>query len=227
MDCLQVRQRGVCRLALAGFLLLGMGATMRAGAQERAPLQPQDYQLQASDVIEITFPFSSEYNQTVTVQPDGRIALKEAPAVVASGQSLSDLQTRITAAYTGVLREPKVFLALKDFQKPSFYASGEVGRPGRYELRTSLSLLQAISEAGGILHERAKRSEVVIFRPAGNGTFEARVVDVKAMLDARTPMEGFAIHPGDVIYVPQNKFSKMSRFLPTANMGAYVTPGVF
>ncbi len=228
MDCLKAMQRAIGRVALGTLLLMfGFVGTGGAGAQARIPLQAKDYQLQVSDVIEMTFPFSPEYNQTATVQPDGKIALKEAPAVAASGQTLIELQERIASAYAGVLHEPKVFLALKDFQKPSFYASGEVGRPGRYELRTSLSLLQAVSEAGGILHERAKRTEVVVFRPAGSGMFEAHVIDVKAMLEARSPTEGFMIHPGDVIYVPQNKFSKISRFIPTANMGAYVTPGVF
>ncbi len=196
-----------------------------AGAQARTPLPQPPYQLQASDVVEITFPFSPEYNQTVTVQPDGEIALKEAPAVKASGQTLAALQERIAAVYVGTLREPKVSVTLKDFQRPSFYASGELGHPGRYELRSSVSLLQAIAEAGGLLHDRAKRTEVVIFRPTGNGMFEAQVIDVKAMLDARTPVEGVTVRAGDVIYVPQNKFSKVSRFIPSANMGAYLTPG--
>jgi polysaccharide export outer membrane protein len=191
----------------------------------RAPLTQQEYHLQLSDTLEITFPFSHEYDQVATVQPDGRIALKETSEVMARGCTLPELKADITAAYRGILHEPEISITLKDFQKPSYYASGEVGKPGRYELRADTSLLQAVAEAGGILHERAKRTEVVIFRPQADGSFEAKVINLKAMLKMRTPIEDYGIHPGDVIYVPQNTFSKFSRFIPNANMGAYLAPG--
>jgi hypothetical protein len=45
------------------------------------------------------------------------------------------------------------------------------------------------------------------------------------MLDAKGPEEDYAILPGDVIYVPQNRFSKIQRFLPTSSIGTYVGPG--
>jgi polysaccharide export outer membrane protein len=120
-----------------------------------------------------------------------------------------------------------VSVLLEDFLKPSFYASGEVGKPGRYEILSNITLMQAISEAGGLLNERASKKQIVVFRPQGNGTYEAKVINFKRMLNAKGPAEDYAVLPGDVVYVPQNRISKMQRYLPVPSVGTYVGPGAF
>jgi polysaccharide export outer membrane protein len=187
---------------------------------------PADYRLHLSDKVDIQMPFSPEYNETTTVQPDGRISLREAEPVKVLGKTLPETEVLIAAAYSGVLKNPVVSVLLKDFLKPSFYASGEVGRPGRYEILSDITLMQAISEAGGLLNERARKKEIVVFRPQGDGTYAPRVIDVKQMLNTKSPAEDFAILPGDVIYVPQNRMSKIQRYIPTPSIGTYLGPGV-
>jgi polysaccharide export outer membrane protein len=205
------------------MMALGLGPGSSDNDGQRTILV-RDYHLQPSDTIEISFPFSPEYNQTVAVQPDGRIALKEAAPVQALGATLAELSQRIRDAYQGVLRDPKVYTALKDYQKPSFYADGEVGHPGRYELRSDTTLMEALSEAGGWATDRARKSRVIVYRPQANGTYQVNVVDMKAEQKRTRPFEDYRILPGDVIFVPQNKFSKFSRFIPTANVGATAVP---
>ena len=78
-----------------------------------------------------------------------------------------------------------------------------------------------------MLNERAHKKEVVVFRPQGNGTYESRVIDVKKMLTAKGAAEDFALAPGDIIYVPQNKASKVQRYLPSTNVGGYIAPATF
>lgn len=180
----------------------------------------EDYRIQLSDVLELHLPFSPEYDETVTVQPDGFIRLKEAAPIRAAGLKVTELQAAITQAYTGTLKDPVVSISLKDFQKPAFFASGEVGHPGRYELRSDVTLLQAISEAGGLISERSSKKQVVIFHPQGNGMYESRIVDVASLLKSKS-MEDLPIRPGDIIYVPQNKMSKIARYLPTPSVGTY------
>ena len=169
-------------------------------------------------------PFAPQYNETTTVQPDGRISLREVEPVRVLGKTLPEAESLIADAYRGILNKPVVSVLLQDFQKPSFYASGEVGRPGRYEILSDITLIQALSEAGGLLNERARKKEIIVFRPQGNGTYESKVIDVKQMLEAKGPEEDYAILPGDVIYVPQNRMSKVQRYIPTANIGTYVGP---
>ncbi len=188
---------------------------------------PADYRFHRSDRIELQFPFSPEYNETVAVQPDGRINLREVDSIVVAGKSVTEVQSLIQQAYSGILKQPRVSILLKEFLAPSFYASGEVGHPGRYELHSDITLLQAISEAGGMINERASKKTVVVFRPQGNGTYEPRVIDMKKMLQAKGTQEDFSILPGDILYVPQNTFSKFSKFLPNATAGAYVSPTAF
>ena len=188
---------------------------------------PADYRLHLNDKVELQFPFSPEYNETIAVQPDGRISLREADPVQVAGRTVLEAQASIQHAYDGVLKEPRVSLTLREFLAPSFYASGEVGHPGRYELRSEITLLQALSEAGGMVNERARKKEIVIFRPHGNGTYESKVINIKTMLEAQGTREDYPILPGDIVYVPQNRASKIQKFLPNANMGAYLSPTSF
>jgi polysaccharide export outer membrane protein len=188
---------------------------------------PADYRLHLSDKLEIQMPFSAQYNETVTVQPDGRISLREVEPVRVLGKTLPEAEALIAEAYRGILNKPVVSVLLQDFLKPSFYATGEIGHPGRYEILTEITLIQALSEAGGLLNERASKKQIVVFRPQGNGTYESKVIDFKLMLEAKGPEEDYAILPGDVIYVPQNHMSKIQRYIPTANIGTYLGPGTF
>jgi polysaccharide biosynthesis/export protein len=223
------------------FLLLGLMSSIMPVAmvaQDRPALshssdgtaacdfgKTSEFTLRLSDVIDIKLPFAPDYNETVTVQPDGRIALREAAPVSVLGKTLHEAEAAIDAAYVGILKQPEVSIIPKDFQKPSFFASGEIGKPGRYDIRGNLTLLQAISEAGGMLNERARKKEVVILRPQCDGTYMSTVYNVKKMLAGKGPMEDY-VQPGDIIYVPQNRASKIQKYLPTSTIGAYLSPAI-
>jgi len=71
---------------------------------ERRPL----YRLRKSDVIEIKFTFSPEFDQTVTVQPDGFIALRAVENMFAEGRTLTELDDAVAKAYQSALRDPEV-----------------------------------------------------------------------------------------------------------------------
>src|SRR4029077_15005565 len=107
------------------------------------------YRLRKSDVVEIKFTFSPEFDQTVTVLPDGCLALKTVGALFAEGLSVSELKDLVREAYAATLRDPEVSVILKDFERPFFVAGGQVGRPGKYELRSPTTVAEAIAVAGG------------------------------------------------------------------------------
>jgi protein involved in polysaccharide export with SLBB domain len=186
---------------------------------ERHPL----YRLSKSDTVDVSFTFSPDFNQTLTVQPDGFVFLRGAGAVVAEGLTVPQLQRAIAVAYTGILREPEITLTLKDFEKPYFLASGEVGRPGKYELRGDLTVNEAVAMAGG-LTQQARHSQVVLFRRISSDVAEAHVVDLKKMLHRRDLREDLHLRPGDVVYVPQNRVSKVRKYMPTSALSWYMNP---
>lgn len=184
------------------------------------------YRLRKSDVIDVRFTFSSEFDQTLTVQPDGLVQLKAIGDVAAEGLTISELRDTIREAYAPVLRDPEVSIILRDFEKPFFLAGGQVARPGKYELRSPTTMTEAVAIAGGFT-EQSKHSQVVLFRNVTDGVVETHVLNIKSMLASQNLDEDLELRAGDMLFVPQNRISKIKRFLPISSMTAYVTPTQF
>lgn len=195
----------------------GLGDPALGG--QRHPL----YRLSKSDIVEVNFTFSPDFNQTLTVQPDGYVALKGTGTLLAEGLTVPEMQQAVASAYRGFLREPEVTVTLKDFDKPYFLASGEVARPGKYELRGDLTVNEAVAIAGGFT-QQARHSQVVLFRRISAYVAESHVINLKRMLDSRDLGEDLHLQPGDFIFVPQSRISKIRKFVPTNSMSWYMNP---
>ena len=184
------------------------------------------YRLHKSDVVDVKFTFSPEFDQAATVQPDGFLALKGLGELLAEGLTVAELHDSIRDAYAPVLRDPEVSVILTDFEKPYFLATGQVGRPGKYELRSPTNVVAAIAIAGGF-NDQAKHSQVVLFRQITDGIVESHVLNIKAMLTSRNLDEDMELEPGDLLFVPQNRISKIRRYLPTSSLSSYISPTQF
>jgi len=184
------------------------------------------YRLNRSDVVMVTFTVSPEFDQLLTVQPDGFITLKDAGAVYAQGLTLEELQATVQRAYTGYLHNPQASVVLKEFEHPYFVAGGELGRPGRYELRTDTNILQAVQIAGGFTHF-SKHSQVLLFRNVNDEVVEAHLFDIKRMMKQKSLREIPRLQPGDLLFVPQNSISKIEPFLSRPSMGMYISSNQF
>ena len=184
------------------------------------------YRVRKSDVIEVKFKFSPEFDQTLTVQPDGFVTLDQVGDLKVEDKTLPELREAIQLAYHGILRDAVITVSLKDFDKPSFIAAGQVLHPGKYELRSDTSLVEAVAVAGGFT-DASKHSQVVLFRHVSNDMVEAKVFNVKQMLASRNLQEDPHLLPGDMLFVPQNKISKIQRYLPTPGLGAFFNPTQF
>ena len=206
--------------AVAGAASAGP-ADNPAGLHERNPR----YQLRKGDTFDVDFPFSPEFNQALSVQPDGYVTLKAVGDVHVENQTVPELTQTLKTAYAKILHDPVVTVSLKDFERPYFIAAGQVGKPGKYDLRSALTVTEAVAIAGGFT-EKSKHSEVVLYRPAPGGGFDAKVLNVKKLLASRNLSEDLQLEPGDVVYVPQNKYSKVRPYLPnpTAGAGIYYNP---
>ena len=198
----------------------GMGNPQLGG--ERRPL----YRLNRSDVVALSFTLSPEFDQTLTVQPDGYTFLKDAGPVLAQGLTLEEFRAAVRQAYTGYLHDPQVAVALKEFEHPYFVAGGEVGHPGKYELRADTSIMEAVQIAGGFTHQ-AKHSQVVLFRHVNDDVVEAHVFDLKKMLREKSFSEVSLLRPGDLVFVPQNSISKIERFISKPDLSMYVSSTQF
>lgn len=184
------------------------------------------YRLRKGDSFDVEMALSPEFNQTLTIQPDGYVSLKGAGSVHVEGETVPELTETVKAAYASILHDPVVSISLKDFDKPFFIVSGQVAKPGKYDLRSDLTVVEAVAIAGGF-NEKAQHSKVVLFRPVPSGGFEAKVINTKKMLASRNLSEDMELKPGDLVYVPDSAFSKIRPFMPTSSMGAFLGPGVF
>jgi polysaccharide export outer membrane protein len=195
---------------------LSDSTTVGLSFQERYPR----YKLEFGDQFDVSFELSPEFNQTVTVQPDGYITLRGAGDVHVAGQTVPELTETLSHAYGKILNAPLISVVLKDFEKPYFIADGQVGKPGKYELRGDTTLTQAIAIAGGF-QDTAKHSQVLLFRHIDSDWVSAKIINVKEMEKEGNLHEDPYLHPGDMVFVPKNRFSKIKPFLPSASMGTF------
>lgn len=180
------------------------------------------YKIEPGDSFDITFDLSPEFNQTgVSVQPDGFVTLHGVGDIKVQGQSVPELTETLRKVYGKILNDPAISVVLKDYQRPYFIADGQVARPGKYELRGDTTLTEAIAMAGGFT-EFAKHSQVVLYRRVDDNWTSAQLINVKKMENERSLREDPFLHPGDMLFVPKNRLSKIKPFIPNSGLGAYV-----
>ncbi len=184
------------------------------------------YRIAPGDSFDINFDLAPEYNQTaVTVQPDGYITLRGVGELKVQGQTVPQLTVTLKTAYSKILNKPIISVVLKDFEKPYFVADGQIGKPGKYDLRGEMTLTQAIAVAGGFT-DSSKHSQVLLFRRVDDEWMEARIINVKQMEKEGDLSEDPLLHPGDMLFVPKNTLSKIDHFFPTASMGSFFQPPI-
>lgn len=185
--------------------------------QERYPR----YVIQRDDVVLLSFPLSPELNQIVTVGPDGYIDLMSAGGLHVQGMTTPQLIDALKKAYTGVLRDPVINVTLEDFQKPSFTVTGQVGKPGKYDLRSDITATEAIAVAGGLLP--TAKTQVFLLHKASDEWYKVEKLDIKDVLNGKRKNEDVIIKPGDMVYVPESSITSFRKYVPyTVNAGAYV-----
>ena len=196
----------------------------KAGSQPELEQRNPRYVIERQDELLLSFPLSPELNQTVTVQPDGYINLQNGRSVHAQGLSVPELVDAIKAAYAGILHNPVVNVDLKDFQKPFFTVSGQVGKPGQYELRANITVAEAIAVAGGLAP--TAKSQIFLFHRTSDQWFEVKKVNLKDLMHGKNVDEDASLKPGDMIFVPETFITKFRKYVPySVNAGTYLSNG--
>ena len=207
------------RKTILGVLFL-IGISAGFGEQPQAQLVTRDqpYRLQPSDVLELEYEYTPEYNQTVTVGPDGTVTLRLVGTVKVEGLSLDEATSAIKAKASVPLNHPELSLTLKEFVKPHFTIYGEVQKPGVYDMHGGVTVLQAIAISGG-QKESSKQTQVVLLRKVNGDMAEVKVINTKTMSTAGGVKEDFALKPDDMIIVPKNRLGKLEPYIRVTSMG--------
>jgi polysaccharide export outer membrane protein len=218
-------------LWVMGVLIVLAPAAIPAGAQDRPDGRPvaavddsqginepalqqygPRYTLSMGDTLDINFRFTPEFNQVVTIQPDGYISLRDISDLRAAGKTVPELTDLLKKRYSRILHDPVLTVTLTVFEKPYFIANGELKSPGKYDLRTNTTVLEAVGIAGGF-SEKSRHSEVLLFRRVSDQWMPVKVLNVKEMIKSGNLSEDPRLHPGDMIYVPKNTVSKVQPWL--------------
>jgi polysaccharide export outer membrane protein len=219
------------RVPTARAIVAAGGPPLANATQDKkAPPQLEQrsprYVIQRSDVLLLSFPLSPEINQTVTVQPDGYINLQNGRSLNAMGLTAPELAIAVKRAYEGTLRNPIVNVDLKDFQKPFFTVSGQVGKPGQYELRADITVAEAIAVAGGL--SPTAKTQIFLFHRTSDQWFEVKKVNLKDVLQGKNVNEDSILKPGDMIYVPETFITKFRKYVPySVSAGTYLSNGPY
>jgi polysaccharide export outer membrane protein len=221
-------------LAVLALIVLGAGPVIAQEAQPEAPAAetpapeaaappaeaPQamtytaetpQYRFYPGDEIEIIVFSAPELNRTVTVGPDGRIALPLIPRITAADLTADELHDSLVAAYAAHLRMPELSVTPKTYASRQVFVGGEVARPGIYEMPANIDAFQAVALAGGFLPSARRGDVLVLSRASGN----AHVTEVD--LSPRAMRGGFPdaqpLQRYDVVYVPRSPISQVGLFM--------------
>ncbi len=180
---------------------------------------PESYQLQTGDTISLVYRLTPEYNQTASLQPDGTVTLQLLGSIAVQGLTLAQARTRIQDAAAKRLRSPELSLQLDSWEGPHFTVLGQVGTPGRFSLRGPLTVVDGLAMAGGLTLS-AKHTNIVLIHRVSETVGETRLVDYRALEQQHKPgTELISLQPGDIIYVPLSKLTKVERYVHLANFG--------
>jgi polysaccharide biosynthesis/export protein len=213
-------------LPLIGLLLASHPSSGQETVSPFANRAPR-YRLAPDDVINVQYRYTPEFNQSASVQPDGFVSLPIVGTLHVGGLNLEEARALVFKVASQRLQNPDVTVTLTEYQKPYFTVAGEVANPGRKELRGRVTAVEAIAMAGGLKPDRAKHSQVILFRRVDPEMAETKVLDLKSTMNPAHLGEDVELMPGDLLVVPQNLASKVERFVRWVNLGMYLNPKPF
>ncbi len=165
-------------------------------ASPGAAVDPKSYRIGAEDIILIRVWREPDLSGLVSVRPDGKINLLLIGEIDAAETTPVELEARIAKAYEKVLKNPIVSLQVQKVESKRYLLSGEVNKAGAFPLVRPMTVLEAITIAGG-LREFANGKKIVILRGTQRLKFNFNEVIKGKKLE-----QNVLLQPGDHIIVP-------------------------
>jgi len=177
--------------------------TPSAQPSESAPVSaPADsnYEIGPQDVLNISVWKDAELTRTVPVRPDGKISLPLLNDVKAAGLTPAQLKDEITDGLKKYMTDPIVTVIVNEINSQRVYITGEVGHAGAYPLLPQMTILQALSSAGGFT-PFANMKKIYMLRMV-DGKQVAFPFNYKDVIHGKATDQNVVLKPGDTIVVP-------------------------
>ena len=168
-----------------------------SASSKSAPADP-NYVIGAQDMLDISVWKEEQLTKTVPVRPDGKISMPLLNDVQAAGLTPTQLANQITESLKKFVTDPQVTVIVREINSQRVYLLGEVARAGAYPLLPNMTVLQALSSAGGFT-QFANLKKIYVLR-VENGKQEKFPFNYKHALES--PDQNILLKAGDTIVVP-------------------------
>ncbi len=173
----------------------GSGAAARPAATE-----DPNYVIGAQDVLDVSVWKEPELSRQVPVRPDGKISLPLLNDVQAAGLTPTQLAAQITAGLNKYINTPQVTVIVSQINSQRIYILGEIARAGAYVLLPGMTVLQALSNAGGFTAFSNVKAIYVIRQE--NGKQQKYYFNYKEVIGGKKVEQNIELKAGDTIVVP-------------------------
>ena len=167
---------------------------------QAASASNDSYVIGPGDILSIDVWREPELSKQVTVRLDGKISLPLVNEIDTTGLTCTELRNHLTKKYSDYVELPTVSVTLNQSHSKRIYLLGRVNRPGEYELAKNMTILQAISRAGGPT-EWADTSDIRLIRKI-KGTERTFTVDYGAIVSSKDLSQNILLEPDDTVFVP-------------------------
>jgi len=205
----QMNQMNKIRMLIIAGLLLGLpigcATVSKEALDEAAKPVSKEFLLGPEDVLEISVWRNQDLSRIVVVRPDGKISLPLIGDIQASGLNASQVAAKIAARLAEFKENPNVSVSLKEVNSYFIFVLGEIQRPGKYPLKSYVTVLQGVSMAGGFLpFASPSQMQVIRNRTSENGKeSQLRIpVPYNDLVAGKGGIGNFILKSGDTIVVP-------------------------
>lgn len=202
--------------AVVGALILAtaMSAVGCAGPSAEVIAETKnatkEFLLGPEDVLDIVVWRSDDMTQRdVVVRPDGKISMPLIGEVEATGRTAKEVAAHIAERLKEYKESPTVYVKVKEANSYYVYVLGDVTKPGKYQVKSHATVLQAIAMAGGFTTYAAKNNMQVRRTVVGQDG-SSKEFKIPAPYDELVSGEGkikdFVLKTGDMIVVPSRSW---------------------
>lgn len=185
-----------------------------------------DYRIQPGDLLDVKFFYNPELNDQVIVRPDGKISLQLANEMPAAGLTTAELTDLLGKKYSKDIGAAEITIIVRTFSSLRIYVDGEVSKPGVVSLISPMTVLQAVSQAGGF-KDTARRNEVVLIRFSSQNKIISTMLDIDKALDGSDMSQDAELMKYDIIYVPKSHITNVNIWVDQyIRRNLPVTPGI-
>jgi polysaccharide export outer membrane protein len=170
-------------------------------ASGQSAVASDEFVIGPGDVLAINVWKETEISKVVPVRSDGRISLPLIGELQSGGLTPRQLEAEITKRLKDYVADPSVTVVVQEIHSKSINVLGMVARPGLYPLTKTMTVVDALANAGGF-RDFAKQKSIYILRQNPDGTQARLPFNYKEVIKGVNPAQNVKLQPGDNIVVP-------------------------